>query len=218
MFTERPFQVGIDYDGVFVKKAESYDIARRATKFGLPTLPGVIDGISFLNHQKDTNVLGIYTVRPKWLREGQTRRQVKKRGFPVDRIVHTTNSPVDKIRQLFFDSVGYGKVHKYPGGTALPNDEVFKPLAEERLRNIINGQDLRQVILIDDSTEKVIKAAEYLYDEDPGLRPFLERFTHIAFNPKQPERFEGLIIPGVIHVVTMRDWSEIKRVMKHVKR
>ena len=76
---------------------------------------------------------------------------------------------------------------------------------------------MNQIILIDDSTQKIIDAAKQLYEERPGIRPLLERFTHIAFNPKQPEQFEGLIIPRVIHVVTMRDWSEIERVMGQIR-
>ena len=212
MFERMAYQVGIDYDGVFIKKAKPLDFPRRATKFGLPSMPGVIDGVNFLNNQRGVNVLGVYTVRPQWLREGQTRRQVLRRNFPVERIVHTTNSPADKIRHLLYDATDQSGLVKSPS-----YDKKTEHFQDEWLRRRINTFGLNQIILIDDSTQKIIDAAKQLYEERPGIRPLLERFTHIAFNPKQPEQFEGLIIPRVIHVVTMRDWSEIERVMGQIR-
>mgnify|MGYP001582781661 CR=1 FL=1 len=211
MLERRPYKVGIDYDGVFIKKAKSYDIPRRATKFGLPSMPGVVEGVNFLREQPDVDLLGVYTVRPQWLREGQTRKQVIKRGYPVERIVHTSNSPTDKVRELLYDSVGFGS-GPYPSTGQVEPFQI--PLSVED----IEAKRLRRVILIDDSTQKIIDAAKQLYNEEPNLSPLLERFIHIAFNPKQPEQFEGLIIPGIIHVVTMRDWSEIERVMEQIRR
>ena len=173
-------------------------------------MQGVVEGVNFLRKQPDVDLLGVYTVRPQWLREGQTRRQVERRGFPVERIVHTTNSPVDKVRQLLYDSVGFGS-GPYPSTGKVEPFQI--PLSVED----IVAKGLRRVILIDDSSDKIIEAAKQLYDEDPSLRPLLERFTHIAFNPKQPEKLEGLIIPRKIHVVTMRDWSDIGNAMKEIR-
>ncbi|MFH1826992.1 MAG: hypothetical protein ABH812_00985 [bacterium] len=210
MSVERaPIQVGIDYDGVFIEKAKSHDIFRRATKFALPSLPGVVEGVNFLRRQPDVNVFGVYTVRPEWLREGQTKRQVLKRDYPVERIVHTTNSPKDKIRQLLFASVGFDKV-----ASSQTFDDSY---LHERLQRRAERFGLKRIILIDDSTQKIVDATKQLYDEEPEIRPLLERFTHIAFNPKQPGQFEGLIIPGVIHVITMRNWSEIRKVTEQIR-
>lgn len=194
MIEGQRMKVGIDYDGVVIKKAKDYDLYRRATKFALPTLPGVLEGLDVLRNQSDVDVMGIYTVRPEWLRRGQTDRQVRRRNIPIERITHTTNSSKAKIEALLEDSLlGWG-----------PN-------------TVSEFSEVGRVVLIDDSAQKIVDGAQQLYDEKPGLRHILERFTLVAFNPKQPERLKGMIIPGVVHVVSMQSWKDVGRMLNEVR-
>ncbi len=183
---EGSIKVGIDYDGVIVKKAHSLDFVRRPTKLFLPTLHGVIEGIDYLNVQSDVDVLGIYTVRPRWLREIQTREQVERRKIPIKDIIHAKDSSKGKIEALLTD--------------------VW-----------VEGGVIEQIVLIDDNVQKVVDGARQLYDEKPQLRYLLARFTLAAFNPQQPEQIKGMIVPGVVHIVEMRDWADVVRMLDHVR-
>ena len=192
----RPIAMGVDIDGVTFKKAAAWDIPRRATKMGLPLEEGAREGLAYLGSQPDVHMLGLYTVRPKWLREGQTRRQVRRHGLEVPQIVHTTNSSVEKIARLLDDAEGAG-----PG------------LSGQR---IVNHQR-EQVVLQDDSVDKVIAAAEELLRTSPEYEDALSRFTLLAYDPKQRHRVHGTILPGIAHIVSVQSWHNIDSAMNMVR-
>lgn len=188
-------KVGIDYDGVIVKKAKGWDLPRRASKMGLPNLPGAIEGIDALRTAEDVDIMGVYTVRPEWLRRGQTDRQIRRRGLPIEKVTHTTNSSKEKIKALLYDATQH----------ATNNDR-----AEDFTLDF-------QVVLIDDSVEKIVAGARQLYKENPNYRNLLRRFTLAAFNSRQQEQLKGMIVPNVVHVVTMQNWSDVGRMLDTVR-
>jgi len=153
-------KVGIDYDGVIVKKPSSWDLPRRASKVALPTIPGVIEGINFLRSQQDVDVIGVYTARTKWLRKWQTERDVNKRSIPIEKITYSTNSSKKKIAELLIDALA----EEDPSGLT---DEY------------IPRTDVRRVVLIDDSIDEVVGAARQLAQEHPEFRKLLP-FSHLS--------------------------------------
>ena len=191
-------KLGVDYDGVVVRKPKSYDLLRRTSKMGLPNVAGAIKGLDALRAEPDVDFLGIYTVRPEWLRRGQTDRQIRRRGIPVERVTHTTNSPKAKIEALLLDGSGYN-------AGRLSHDEIML------------GIDVRQIVLIDDSVSKVVAGAVELAAEKPELRRHMELFTLAAFSSKDPEELHELSVPGVINVVSMRGWADARKMLDEVR-
>jgi hypothetical protein len=190
--------LGIDYDGVIVEKPKSWDMFRRPTKMGLPTHPDAIENISLLAAQPDVDLLGVYTVRPEWLRREQTERQIRRRGIPVEKVTHTTNSSENKIEALLLDAVGIDR-------------------NAPQVEDLVVPDNINQIVLIDDSVAKVVSGAIALYDHKQHLRPLLGKFTLAAFNSEQPEQVRDLTVPGKIHVVTMRNWSETGKMLNEVR-
>lgn len=94
-------KVGIDYDGVVIKKAKNWELPRRMSKMGLPNRPGVVEAINALSMEPDVDVLGVYTARPEWMRRRQTANQIRRRGIPAETVTHTTNSPKAKIKRYY---------------------------------------------------------------------------------------------------------------------
>lgn len=208
----RSIHVGIDYDGVIVKKPKGWDLPRRTSKMGLPTLPDTTEGLTNLYESSDVDVLGVYTVRPKWLREGQTRRQIEYRGIPLYRVTHSTNSSMEKVAAVLTDSLddtawsqGQNK-----------EDFLLDDLIEKGL--LTGNGKVGRIVLIDDSPRKVIEGALQLAEERPNLIPLLERFTLAAFDPKLSADLAGDIFPDSgIHVVTMRGWKDTGRMLDEVR-
>lgn len=194
-------KIGIDYDGVVIKKASSWDIPRRASKMGLPNLPGAIEGIDYLQSQQDVDVMGVYTVRPEWLRKRQTDRQIRRRQIPLEKVTHTTNSPKEKIKALLMDSLEGFR----------PREISVREVEEELIRRI------GKIVLVDDSIQKVVDGAKELLWEHPAFIPLLKRFVLVAFNPKQPEKLQGMIVPGVVHIVSMRSWNDVRGVLNNIR-
>lgn len=83
--------------------------------------------------------------------------------------------------------------------------------------DILVPDDVKQVVLIDDSISKVVEGAKELSAEKPFMRPLMERFTLAAFGAS-PDRVEGLIVPGVVHVVSMPGWADTGNVIREVRR
>ncbi|HVF69491.1 MAG TPA: hypothetical protein VNA13_02900, partial [Xanthomonadales bacterium] len=170
----------------------------RTSKMGLPNVPGAVEGLDALTAEPDVDVLGVYTVRPEWLRRGQTDRQIRRRGIPVEKVTHSTNSPAAKIEALLLDGSGFN-------AGRLSHDEIM------------HGVDVRQIVLIDDSVSKVVAGAVELAEEKPELRRHMELFTLAAFSSKPEDELRGLSVPGVINVVPMRGWANTARMLDKVR-
>jgi hypothetical protein len=180
--------IGIDIDGTIVHKPEKHNFFKRMTKIGLKPHFGVTEGIDYLNRQEDVVVLGAYTVRPEWLRKEQTIRQLETHEIPIENVTHSTNSYKAKIEALLMDSQNYN-----------------------------GGKNIGEIVLIDDSIEKVVEAAFELADERPDLKSLMEKLKLVAFNPEQTADQVGDVIPGVIHIVTMKSWSDVKKMLENVR-
>lgn len=190
-------KIGIDYDGVTLEEAKSWDVLRKSLKTGLSCYEQAIDGINFLKDSPDVDVLGIYTKRPLF-RKKQTISEIVRLGIPVESVTHTTNSSKAKVEALLLHSIGLDR-------------------KEASANEITDSADITQIVLIDNSVSKIVTAAKKLAEEKPYLRPLMEKFTLAAFNPKQPEALKGLIIPGVIHVVCMKSWSDAPCMLDEVR-
>lgn len=190
-----------------VKKPKSWDLARRTTKMGLPNIPGAVQGIDVLRATPDIDVLGAYTVRPEWLRGGQTDRQIRRRGTPLEQVTHTANSPKEKINALLRDA------HRLAVMRHLDENRLgWDNMAELTQR----PHGIKQIVLIDDSVSRVVAGAVELAKEKPHARPFMEIFTLAAFSFKPHEELEALTVPGIVNVVSMHGWADVSRMLDQV--
>lgn len=189
-------KIGIDYDGTLIRKAPSYDFLRRFTKRGLPTIPGCQEALIEIGQTPGLEVLGLYTVRPEWLRGRQTRQDVARRGLPIEKIFHTANSPKQKVERLLLDSLG------------IPTEQG---LLRDDAGLYVPDPNVQAVILVDDSFEKVIQGARELAQEKPEFKNLLMLFTLFAFNQNQDEALKGEIITGVVNVVRVKQWCDVKK-------
>lgn len=198
--TERKTAVGLDFDGVMVRKPKGFDIPRRATKMGLPPVEGIHDALSQMRFAYDLSIAGVYTVRPSWLRGGQTRRQVERHGFgeDVSKVVHTNNSPKDKIRTLLLDTVA---ARCNFGAPLRLVDQSYRP-----------GGEHDSAILVDDSYAKIIGGIEAL-GEDPQTLPLLNHLVFFAFGKEQVQINTGkdydpltaFVLPHDLHIKWVGD-------------
>lgn len=191
-------KIGIDYDGVVVRKYPKRNPRNWVKGRFVPVLDGAVEEMGRLNGQTDVDVLGFYTVRPEWFRGGQTRKQIGKKNIPVERVVHTANSYKAKVEALLLDAAGV-KQGDMLGRSFVP-------------------ADVRAIVVIDDRPEKIVVGAEELAEEKPHLQPLMTKLTLAAFEPKQPERVRQLAVPGIIRVVLMEDgWASTRQMLEEVR-
>ncbi len=196
---KRGIKVGLDYDGVIINSAYDYHVFKTESKMDRQKSEGIFEGIKILKEEPDVEILGVYTARPQWLRRNQTHHQLKELSIPINTVTHAAFSFKNKIEKLLLNASGFSKDN-------LSNNEIFCP------------KEIKQIVLIDDDVSRVITAARKLTKEKPFLRPLMEKFTLVAFNSKQSEEQKGLIIPGIIHVTMMRNWSDIKNMLGEIRK
>jgi hypothetical protein len=196
--------IGYDFDGTLVGKPKSWDILRRATKFFLPIRDGAIEGINFISSQGNLETLGIFTVRPEWLRKRQTKKQIKRKNIPNLEVTHTANSYKGKIEALFNSALGW-------------NPKTPITAIEGRIERQIELKKIGRILLVDDSADKVIKAAEELYEEKPNIQPLLERFILITFDPSQQEAVKEEKYDKFRSIIYIRGWSDIQSLISVIR-
>ncbi len=180
---------GLDFDGVMVRKAPVYDLLRRSTKMGLPPVEGVADALSLIENDTTLSIAGVYTVRPDWLRKAQTERQIRRHGFGIERVIHTTNSPIEKVRHFLVDSVGYHDDSMFGGVTTRQENGQYVP-----------NED-RWAVLVDDSYGKIKQALDEV-GQDREFHHLLNRFAFFVFGKTQEQINTGKKFDPVMPMVS----------------
>lgn len=179
------YLTAVDCDGPIAETPKRTDWGRRFSKLGLKPRHDAIEGISFLQSQPDVNLAGIYTARPGILHKEQTRRQLKRWGIPVDRVVHTSNSSLKKVK------IFLSEVHK----------------ARQEDENV-------QGVLIDDNEARIVNATQRIIAKDPVLGPVAqEALTIVVFDSQKTgeQRTGGADCTIGPRVIYMKDWSKKHR-------
>lgn len=185
--TQATITLGLDCDGVLAKKPLCVDFVRRATKWGLPLIPGSTEGVQFFKNQDDIHLLGIYTTRFRWLNRKPTEKFIKRNNLPIDHIVYCSLNYTNKLRRLFFETTK---------GTLTPPD------------------NLQRIVLIDDSAQKIISAYHEL-KKDPRYEKILPLFTYVAFGENNTIRIDTN--PDTLHIITMGGWDEREVVLDEIR-
>jgi hypothetical protein len=197
---ERIMVVALDMDGPVVDLPPSHDVVRRSFKIWLPATKGAAEGIQYLTEQPDVDLLGIFTKRSRLITQRQTEKQLERFAIPVpvEKVVYTANSSVRKLKAFYLAVAG-------------PEIEVFKG-------KIVCPENVGQIVLYDDSYRSIIEASKKLAREEPHFSLLQKVFTLVAFNSRQPEKLKRESIPGVVHIVTMQDWTENEIALTNVRK
>lgn len=192
---ERRIKVGIDYDGVLVERAKPWNLMRKVAKIGSVPMDEAKEGVAFLKDQPDIDILGIYTARHGFIMRIQTQRQLRRMNIPIEKVVYTSFSYQRKLTRLLEDSI-----------STKHHDE----------QNINKGT-FPKVVLIDDRADRVIAEAKKLIAEQPHMRELFDQVILVAYNPRNQEQMHSIAVPNFIHILTMKSWVDIKKIIDEIR-
>ncbi|MEO6508625.1 MAG: hypothetical protein ABIO02_01610 [Patescibacteria group bacterium] len=194
---DRPYQAGIDLDGV--EFSEKISMKQWLTKRNIPAVPGAQIITRELIRTPDVNTLGYYTARIESTRRESTLEELEKYRFPDLPVVHTSNSPKNKVERLVID----GAAKKDDQDSYLRDDNgVYIP-----------RETVKRVILIDNSRDKVLEGFDKLLKEKPDLALLLSTFTLLYFYDFTTGRPPKGPVDSQTPVFNMNGWISLKEIL-----